>query len=409
MRYAGNLKEILKKEARERTKTRILFKEEKYVSEEEEEEEDTIQTFPRLSSMTVHRQVDGQLTCGMKCLQNMYGPHIVNREEMDSTSKDLETHSHGIQMYNPDLGFYAVEVLESVLQSKGKCVQRISLNKIPSEYYVPVIELNPTFSGYIVALEGYGIIKHYICIRYNGQYKKIDSMPGVQPCLIHENQLFKKNDSNEIICCLDETRPVVAVLAVGSTPFVEYTILHECWSKKISTPTEAKSLILDALNSKKQSIGRLQKSWFKKWQQRRCAITEDVLEWIKNYMEEQTQIDKNVMVHFNENQTVIRCKTMKQLREELHTMNWIDADKPFIFKQNNCQVYHSDMRIESAIDWSVPLYLYRDEHPQIGGFYTFNYSVAGTCTDKKKHAYSVRDGDGNTHVLYKKSIENIKQ
>jgi hypothetical protein len=412
MRYAGNLKEILRLEALEREKSNrnVNFEPKEDDKDDFEEEEDEVaQTFPKNSSMVIHRQDDGELTCGMKCLQNMYGPHIVTREEMDSTSKNIEKISHGIQMYNPELGFYASEVLETVLQVKGKCVQRISLDKITSEYFVPIIQLNTTFSGYIVALGGAGILKHYICIRYNGQYKKIDSIRGVKPIIIPKEQLFVRHSNGEIRCCFEEQRPVVAVLAVGSSPFVEYTILHECWTDNLPTAEQFQSIIVDSLNYRKHRASYINKKWFQKWERRRLKLDETSMTMIRAYIEEQLQTEKNVIVRYDDRQTVIRCKTVNQLVKELRAMQWIHGKTPFVFKQNGCQVYHSDMPISKLLDWSLPIQLSIDDHPQIGGFYTFNCSLSGTCTDKKEHSYSVRDGDGNIHIVYKKTIENIKQ
>ena len=107
MRYAGSLKNILKKkkEKKEKKKRRsvtaspVFFEQPLFT---EEVTETSSQTFPGNNTVTIHRQLDGQLTCGMRCLQNMYGKHIVSREEMDLQSKKLEINSHGIEMYNPD-------------------------------------------------------------------------------------------------------------------------------------------------------------------------------------------------------------------------------------------------------------------------------------------------------------------
>ena len=44
---------------------------------------------------------------------------------------------------------------------------------------------------------------------------------------------------------------------------------------------------------------------------------------------------------------------------------------------------------------------------KIGGFYTFQSKVEGTCIGQQHNAYSVRDSQGNVHVIYKHCIENI--
>ena len=91
MRYVGNFRDILKQEARKKKIRPLVVKQVEEDEEDEEEEEEGVQqTFPDISKVSVQRQTDGQLTCGMKCLQNMYGPHIVSRKEMDLKSRELE-------------------------------------------------------------------------------------------------------------------------------------------------------------------------------------------------------------------------------------------------------------------------------------------------------------------------------
>lgn len=100
------------------------------ISDSEEEEDIPTQTFPGAkTTIKVMRQTEDDLTCGLRVLQNMYGPSICDKEEMDGIASELQSRSHGIELYNPDLGYYAAEVLEAVLQKKGKWTQRIDIDK----------------------------------------------------------------------------------------------------------------------------------------------------------------------------------------------------------------------------------------------------------------------------------------
>ena len=89
----GNREEILARLQRDLE----LGAKKQFSSESESEEEERVedlqpyQTFPDSSSNVIKQH--GDLTCGMRCLQNMYGAHIVTREEMDNHSKQLEEKS----------------------------------------------------------------------------------------------------------------------------------------------------------------------------------------------------------------------------------------------------------------------------------------------------------------------------
>ena len=407
MRYAGNLNDILNKKSKMSQRSvrqpqpqcapRAIFA-----------SVGTLQTFPDNSSVTVHRQVEGQLTCGMRCLQNMYGQYIVSREEMDAHAQQLEKTSHGVEMYNQGLGFYAIEVLESVLQKQGKYVQRIALDKITPEYYIPMIEQNPTFTGYIVAL-GEGMMKHYIVVRFNGQYKRIDSLPGVTTRKIASDNLFQRFSDGNIYCSLDETQPVVAVMAVGGSPFVEYNVLHDSWSASIPDITELNPVIMQALDYQKQLkvlTPGPEKEWYRSWQYKRTMPTSKCLETIVSRVRQQFEAEKSIIVYYKKDQTIIRCKTMATLITDLKAMQWVSTGTPFILKQEGRQVYPVG---QGTMDWQLPLHLSNDNHPQIGGFYTFKCTVEGTCIGQQHNAYSVRDTQGKVHVIYKHSIETITQ
>ena len=93
---AGDYREVIRQEMREQERyiqAKIQNTESNCAEEEVEDtdQEDTVslQTFPDVHASVVRQNIT-DLTCGMRCLQNMYGQHIVTREEMDNVAKDLE-------------------------------------------------------------------------------------------------------------------------------------------------------------------------------------------------------------------------------------------------------------------------------------------------------------------------------
>ena len=326
----------------------------------------------------------------------MYGPHICSKEEMDSIAEELQQNC-GIEMYNKTLGFYSMEVLESVLQKAGKSIQRIDIDKISSNYFIPIIEMNPTFSGYIVTVDT-GHIKHYLAVRYSGKYKKIDSLPGTAPQKIETDNLLKKRSDGKVYCSLNESEyPVVAVMACASSPFLEYNLMHSAWNSDMSD--EIGETIKNVLTTIPADTPLTVKRFLDKWKNVRYQPPFDVYQHLLNKVCQMSESEKDVIVHYGEQQTIVRCKTKTDLVNELKKMQWIIDMEDYSLTQLD----------EDGIDWSKPFYLTKPQHPQIGGFYTFRSCVVGTCTEKTENAYSVRDQDGTIHVLYKKSIENVKQ
>jgi len=409
-RYSGSLSNILETERleRERNRKRPLEKE-VYEEEEEAAEKETLvpQTFPQAEHISVQRQTKHDLLCGLKCLQNMYGPHITSREEMDTVAQQLETKS-GYKMYNEQLGFYDIQVLETTLQEKGKWAKRIDIHKIPPEYFIGCVEMNPTFSGYIVNI-GTEEFKHYITIRFTGKYKKIDSLPGVAHSYIPREQLFTKRSNGHVYCSIDCQHPVGAVLAVGNSPFVEYSLLHTNWSDGVVPPTDMIQAIQNTVNTQtrcsQHSRGPVAR-FFKKWKSTRIEPSTEVYEFLNAKMEEQLLLEKDIHVYLEQQQTIIKCKTLGQLLRELENMEWINCNG-YTLEQRGEQVYNSETPGCHTIDWSIPISIRPSQHPQIGGFYTFKTNVHGICTSKNSDTYSVRESDGTVHVLYKKTVENI--
>jgi hypothetical protein len=381
-----------------------LFREELF-----QEEEQQGQTFPvARKKIQVVRQQKDDLTCGLRCLQNMYGECFVDKEEMDQIAGQLQDRSYGIELYNPTLGFYAMEVLEAVLQKKGKWVQRIDINKISPQYYIPVVTCNPTFTGYIITL-GTGTLKHYVAIRFSGSYRKIDSMPGVDPCQIKVENLLKKRNDGLVYCSDQDKEPVVAVSAVGGSPFVEYNILHSSWSDGKPDPHTYRNAITRTLDSfGGKGLTSEEKDWCRKWQRSRVMPPTSVLSKLDKELRTFLSLERDVIVDYQGQRTIIRCQHLEGLLANLKTMGWPqNPDRPFTFVQDQYVRYNSDEPGTNTIDWSETITIAHETHPQIGGFYTFHSSVSGVCTEKQEGTYSVRDAGGHNHILLKKSVSNI--
>lgn len=418
------------REQKERAMRKLEEAESRYHSESSDSEEEiTPQTFPNLSTEKIIRQND-DLTCGMRCLQNMYGAHIVTREEMDYHAKELEKHSFGVKMYDETLGYYASEVLESVLQDKGKYVQHIALEKMTPNYFLASIAMNPTFMGYIVAIET-NTMKHYIAVRHsNGKYRKIDSMRGVRPIDITEQHLFQRRPDGHIYCSMDESdqNPVAAVLAVGGSPFVEYKLMHDIWPLELPSPSNFTESIARVLHPRRiDNIKRASAAgvlpWYENWKQRRVMPDEKTMAFLRMRIAEKISGEVSVIVKLNNEQTIIQCKTIRGLLNHLQEMQWITPETSFYMQQKGRSLVDKDgeeihFDSEGTLDdyfyqHGVPIELLienmvKSQQAQIGGFYRFNCNIAGKCIGTQHNAYSVRDADGKVHVVYKNSIENFQ-
>ena len=395
---------------------------------EEEEELEPYQTFPMLESYVIKQH--GDLTCGMRCLQNMYGAHIVTREEMDNQAKLLEQQEstfadHVEPKYDPDLGDYSVEVLKALLNVKGKWAQRIDIQKIPAGYFIPAVETNPTFVGYIVAFDG-----HYVTVKYSKDiYRCIDSLENVPTRMINRESLFKARPG--IFCSqdLDDQREVIALLAVGGSPFVEYSLMHATWSRLPPTVGKYVNNIRYILNPmlkkvKQRATGNAEVlQWYQQWKNVRKAPNEKCLKYLTSFLSESITDEKTIIVHMDEHQTAIRCSSMQHLIAELVDMQWISPGTEFFFQtpyktlvddEGNEPDLHSEGILEEygITDGTQITLLTRASMPNqanVGGFYTFKCVVEGTCIGQQHNAYSVRDKKGKVHVIYKQCIETITQ
>lgn len=405
------------------------------ISESEEESEAEIepyQTFPDAGVEDKVIKQSSDLTCGMRCLQNMYGAHIVTRQEMDDKAKFLEQEEAKLvnivePKYSPELGNYSIEVLKAVLESKGKWTQRIAIDKIPSEYYVPTLELNPTFVGFIVAFPG-----HYVTVKYGKDtYKCVDSLVGVKSRLIDKRMLFKARD-NMIFCSQDsdDTRNVIALLAVGGSPFVEYSLLHDSWSARPPSPNKfvceiSRVLRANLMRNLKQAAtgGQEIVQWYKRWKTTRIPPSDMVQHFLCTLLCERVSGEKTVIVKNGNEQAAIRCSSVQGMVQELLSMQWISADKPFYFNLDEKLIqdeYGNDLDIaaEGALEdfgltqgSTVTLITQsvQSSAANVGGFYTFKCIIEGTCIGQQHNAYSVRDTQGKVHVVYKHCIETISQ
>lgn len=446
---------------RKTVETKHVQSESESESESEEENDDHVsQTFPQKRQMSVVRQAGDDLTCGMRTLQNLYGAHIVTREEMDQRARALEMCAYGGQMYDPQLGYYSVEVLQDILEHKGKTVQRIAIEKIPAAYYVLTLEQNPSFVGFIVSIDD-GHAKHYVAVRYNSaqqRYRRVDSMPGVRPVDIPPECLFSRRPDGNIYCSTNNDKhPVAAVLAVGQGVFLEYKLMHDTWHGSPPGSDLYSGAIRRILQGNLRAVSaRVQeldtalashvKRWYDTWplrvcnekssQTRRRNMPDDpCYDFLKTFLLECFVSEENIIVKrqcgppsVDQNsscssveQTAIRCSTVQALLRELTQMNWLrPGDDFWISHEDKRQIqdeYGEELNFESigtfedyGIDTSVPLVLCTDRNTQlasVGGFYAFQYKVEGTCIGQQHNAYSVRDQHGTVHVLYKSSIASI--
>lgn len=376
------------------------------------------------SAPTLHIVRQGSdLTCGMRCLQNLYGPNIVTRSEMDVKSQKLQLLSSFV-MYDPQLGYYSMEVLQAILSDKGISTQRVDMDKFSQEYFEPAIAMNPDLVGYVVAIGGE--MKHYVAIlAKNGIYTLIDSRPGTSPISIEANSLFQHRDGH-IYCSQhsSDTEPVVAIIAVGNSPFVEYNIMHDIWTLPPPPPSVLLTPIRRLMQTtNKRSIAEIQKAeacvqeWFQEFKKKRIAPPENCLPFLKRLI----GVVSSINVKMNETQTIIQCCTLGGLLTELKNMGWIlpgfhlRQNGQLLQDENGQDIDMDDCGTfeEYSLDPTQPVELIYPYHTPIqasvGGFFTFNCTVSGECIDDKGIAYSVRDKTGTVHILYKQSVERLEK
>lgn len=394
------------------------------------------QTFPTRRHDELVRQSSEDLTCGLRALQNLYGPGFTTRTEMDEHAKRLEENAHGEPMYHAELGFYSVEVLLDVLQHKGKRAQQIAMHKIDPEYYLPAIALGHAFAGYIATV-GDDDVKHYLAIKYQGgRYRKIDSMPGVRPVDIEVHSLFKKRSDGRVYCTMDasDQTPVVSLLAVGSSPFVEYQLLHDTWSDTPLQVDEYLHTITTVCHGKHRDTNQrlrglpstVQTEVLAWYRQKHRPPTELAWQGLQALVQQTNIREETVLVSLHTPgsvdtvQTAIRCSTMEALLDALRGMGWIQesfflakADKTPVLDQQGEEVGRdSEGPLEAfGVSGQTPLCVFIESTmapmAAVGGFYTFKTTVDGECVSTQHNAYSVRDEQGKVHVVYKHVVDSI--
>jgi hypothetical protein len=441
---AGNYEDVVAMKLEQEQKKMMLMPEQKTFQNDVDESEyetddeyvyDLNQTFPLRNHKKVILQGD-DLTCGMRALQNLFYRGFVNREEMDNKSKFLETLTNGIPMYDKDLGFYSIEVLNAIVKDKGYHVQRIAIDKIKNEYFVPIVASTPLFKGYIVTIGNNNTrndIKHYIAIQYiDGEYVMMDSLSG-SSMSVPVDTLFQKRTDGCVYCSIDvsDNKPVVAVLAIGGSPFIEYFMMHQSWSDNSSlvSPKKLSCIIQESLEmnynsnfaNKNTNDGIIIK-WLTSLQKRRSLPPDNYIGYFKNIINDQLQT-KQILVKKGNLQTIVHCIDVGGMMKELKEMGWLKETQNAYLQQNNKTLFHKNgqlLNIDSdgtfnqyLIDVKKPLVIISDKlytyEASVGGFYTFRSSVSGECVEKNHNAYSIRDNHGSVHVLYKSTVEDIKK
>ena len=323
------------------------------------------------------------------------------------------------EMYDKTLGYYHVEVLKAVLTDKGKYVQRVDAQKIPSDYFHSVLAMNPLFSGYIVALHSEAI-KHYVTIRYaDGNCRLIDSLPGVVPLDIPGEELFRVRQDGHVYCSTTCRQPVAAILAVGGSPFVEYELLHDTWSAN-PPPIDRYRLVLGNIlqHESCREIATFQKAF----QRRRCQPDDQTRKHLKSMLLERVSDEWSIVVKKGDEQTIVKCRQIDDLLDTLCERQWIDTSRDFVLEQSGQLLTNNDgeritlgskgplnhfsIKVGEAI--TLKTVNACANHPQIGGFYQIDSSIQGTCVGTQQNAYSVRDDSGTMHVVYKGNVKRIQ-
>jgi hypothetical protein len=275
---------------------------------------------------------------------------------------------------------------------------------------------------------------------YKDIYRCIDSLENVSTRTIRRETMFKARPG--IFCSQDsdDQREVIALLAVGGSPFVEYTLLHDTWTNIPPTVNEYMDSICRILNPTfkevlKRAAGNVEVlQWYQHWKTTRKKPSEHCLKYLSSFLQDKINDEKTVIVHMNEHQTAIRCTSMQGLIGELVAMQWITPGTEFFFQtssetlsdeQGNEAHFHSEGTLANygIMDGAQITLLSRSSIPtqanvggsrssiptqaNVGGFYTFKCTVEGTCIGQQHNAYSVRDTQGKVHVIYKHCIETI--
>lgn len=156
----------------------------------------------------------------------------------------------------------------------------------------------------------------------------------------------------------------------------------------------------------------------------RVPPSEKTLRHLSMVVRERINTERTVIIKKENEQAVICCSSAEGLIKELLQMQWISKGSDFYLKMDSSGVMDEfdnelDLQAEGSlqdfgiVDGSVitlnchsPT---NDPTANIGGFYTFECRIEGTCIGQQHNAYSVRDNEGKVHVVYKKCIQTIKR
>ena len=143
-------------------------------------------------------------------------------------------------------------------------------------------------------------------------------------------------------------------------------------------------------------------------------------DFFNNYIYKNDQTDStSILVEMDTMKTVINANNIQDIIKDLTEMGWIQPDKPFHFQQNNQIIMgpnNQNIHFESQgtledykINTKKTIRLFNQPiaDTKVGGFYTFNCIIQGTCIGQQHNSYSVRDNQGQVHVIYKTCISNI--
>lgn len=372
---------------------------------------------------------DNGLACGLCVLHTLYPKNLVTREELVQKSRDMDSMSNRAGS-RPNCGHCSIEILQSVLEDKGQVVQRIALDKLSPEYFEPAIASNPDFVGYIVAL-GTGATKHYLAMQYNGGAYTIVNSWTNSTQRVAPTTIFKRGTDHHISCSqqLGETQPVVAVMAVGGTPFIEYNILHDTWThtRSQALPSMVISVIRYSLRPLGKNLMRQitqsplhVQQWYKELRTARTPPPPNCLAFLRRLVDSKTSTVP-IHVQMADHQTIVHCRDIAGLVHHLRQMGWISETQPFYLLQQErtlCTDEGDELQLHSAgsfedysLDTSKPVTLLHDGaqpfHAEVGGVYTFRSAITGECVDNKYNSYSIRDHTGAVHVIYKQTVETI--
>jgi hypothetical protein len=148
---------------------------------------------------------------------------------------------------------------------------------------------------------------------------------------------------------------------------------------------------------------------------------DDTIGYFQHLIKEQLQT-KQILVKKGTLQTIIHCREVGELMNELKKMGWVTETQAMWVQQNNVPLCHTngqEMNMYSDgtfnqyhFDVNKPLLLLTETmyslEASVGGFYTFNSSVSGECVEKNQNVYSVRDSHGSVHVLHANTVQEIQ-